>query len=65
MAPETENGTGDVDAAKGTEYDADEIEEDGINTRVATVWIIGISVVITAAVLCCVILLAKRNKNQK
>lgn len=54
----------DVAAADKT-VDDGEVEEDGINTKVASVWIIGISAVFIAAILISVILLAKRNKEQK
>lgn len=45
--------------------DADEVEEDGINTRIASVWIICVSAVFIAGILTFVILLAKKNKTPK
>lgn len=45
--------------------DDGEVEADGINTHVATIWISCISVVITAIILAFVVVLAKRNKSVK
>lgn len=45
-----------------TEFDADEIKEDGINTRVATVWIVCICVVCFVAIVVFAVALAKRNQ---
>ena len=53
------------DKELSTEIDKDEIAEDGINTRVASVWIVCISVFLGAAILIGVIFLAKKNKRQK
>lgn len=55
----------DTVAAPATEVDPDEIKEDGINLRVATIWIVSISVVVFAAILAVVIYLAKKNKDPK
>lgn len=54
-----------LDAQPANEFDADEIEEDGINTRVATVWIICISAVCIAAIIAFAVVMAKRNQGQK
>lgn len=54
-----------LDAQTATEYDADEIKEDGINTRVATIWIICIGTAFFVAVMIFVIVLAKKNTGQK
>lgn len=51
-----------LDAQPATEFDTDEIKEDGINTRVATVWIVSISAVIFVGIIICVIHLKKKNK---
>lgn len=43
--------------------DGGEVAEDGINTYVATVWIIVISAAFAASILTVVILLARKNQN--
>ena len=59
--------TGDslLDVQSATEFDADEIKEDGINTRVATVWIVCICAVCVAAVAAFVVVMAKKNRGEK
>lgn len=47
---------------EATEVDADDVIEDGINTRVATIWIVCISAVCFTAILIGVFILAKKNK---
>lgn len=54
-----------LDVQSATEFDADEIKEDGINTRVATVWIVCICVLCFAAVIAFVVVMAKRNRGEK
>ena len=54
-----------LDAQPATEIDADEIKEDGINTRVATVWIVCISVVFFIAIMILAVILAKKNQGEK
>lgn len=58
LSPEEE-----AEAAANTEPDADEIKEDGINTRIASIWIIGISAVFLVGILIVIILLAKKNRS--
>lgn len=57
-----QNGQGLLDVQTATEYDADEIKEDGINTRVATIWIVCISAVVFLSIMACVIYLARKNR---
>lgn len=45
--------------------DDGEVAQDGINTNAATVWIICISAVVTAAIIAVTVILAKRNKANK
>ena len=54
-----------LDVQPTTDFDADEIKEDGINTRVATVWIVCICVVCFAAVVVFAVVLARRNQGEK
>lgn len=54
-----------LDVQSATELDVDEIKEDGINTRVATIWIVCICVVCFAAVVVFVVVMAKRNRGEK
>lgn len=54
-----------LDVQSVTEYDADEIKEDGINTRVATIWIVCISAVFFVAIMIFVVRLAKKNQGEK
>ena len=54
-----------LDVQSATEFDADEIKEDGINTRVATVWIVCICAVCFAAVVAFAVAMAKRNRGEK
>ena len=44
--------------------DDGEVEDDGINMNVATVWIIIVSVVMIGAIMSAVVVLAKRNKGK-
>lgn len=44
--------------------DDGEVEQDGINTNAATVWIICISVLVTGAIVTAAVILAKRNKQK-
>lgn len=53
-----------LDVQQGTEFDADEIKEDGINTRVATVWIVCICAVCFAAIVVFAVVMAKRNRGE-
>lgn len=54
-----------LDVQPQTEIDADEIKEDGINTRVATIWIVSISVVLFIAIMILTVKLAKKNQGHK
>ena len=54
-----------LDVQSATEFDADEIKEDGINTRVATVWIVCICAVCFIAVVVFAAIMAKRNRGEK
>ncbi|MBK6088214.1 hypothetical protein [Ruminococcus difficilis] len=54
-----------LDVQPPTEYDADEIKEDGINTRVATVWIVSISAICFIAIMILTVKLAKKNQGHK
>lgn len=54
-----------LDVQPPTEIDADEIKEDGINTRVATIWIVSISVVLFIAIMILTVKLAKKNQGHK
>ena len=54
-----------LDVQPSTEIDADEIKEDGINTRVATIWIVSISAVCFIAIMILTVKLAKKNQGHK
>ena len=54
-----------LDVQPQTEIDADEIKEDGINTRVATIWIVSISAVCFIAIMILTVKLAKKNQGHK
>ena len=54
-----------LDVQPSTEIDADEIKEDGINTRVATIWIVSISAVLFIAIMILTVKLAKKNQGHK
>lgn len=54
-----------LDVQSATEFDADEIKEDGINTRVATIWIVCISAVCFIAIMIFAVKLAKRNQGEQ
>lgn len=54
-----------LDVQPPTEIDADEIKEDGINTRVATIWIVSISAVCFIAIMILTVKLAKKNQGHK
>ena len=54
-----------LEVQPATEIDADEIKEDGINTRVATVWIVSISAVCFIAIMILTVKLAKKNQGHK
>ena len=54
-----------LDVQTPTEIDADEIKEDGINTRVATVWIVSISAVCFIVIMILTVKLAKKNQGHK
>lgn len=54
-----------LDVQPSTEIDADEIKEDGINTRVATIWIVSISAVLFIAIMILTVKLARKNQGHK
>ena len=54
-----------LDVQPSTEIDVDEIKEDGINTRVATVWIVSISAVLFISIMILTVKLAKKNQGHK
>lgn len=58
-------GDGLLDVQPQTEVDVDEIKEDGINTRVATIWIVSISVVLFIAIMILTVKLARKNQGHK
>lgn len=62
----SEIGTADdvLISAAPTQPDG-EVAEDGINTNVVTAWIIGVSAVVSAALVALTVVLAKKNRDAK